>query len=1077
MEDLADRQATIPERIRREFTPGKSFLQKFFEFLDLPGNVVQNALTGNLGGAGRNLADLAFTLMGARFIPGIGELEFSREGDRPDWGVVGELLTDPLTWLTFGGAGTAANLGKAAAKGAGKRLLGKQLTRQMTRWGLKEWLPAQATKTAARLTAKSPTAARLAQKAPEALQRIATRKVLRQYAPHIAAAGPEAASRASATMAGAGIRGGQFLRKIPSKALHKGGIIVELPFQEFYLGSPGKTIALAGKDPLGYLPPVLAARKIAALDRPARTIKKVLDPLSLMSPEGADVARQYINERDYLRKYWRDKLAAIFAGVDDETGKDIVTAMGKFDPRSPGAGINSRKAFSAKMARLSKIDPERAARGRKAMAGWQKASRQMYDEATGLGLFTPKDIRPEDYFPLQWTEKYANERALEALAQGEVGKAFGFEGPRAAKTRTKYYSRREYRTLQDFVEAGFDPELDIRKLALRRADAHAKSIANARLIRQANARLGMGKRLSPAIEKAKYSGVLPDMPGPPLEGGPPSPPELPPSPAGLSPPGRAAGGPLTSKGKGKGKRPVGLKPPAGTDFPPTGRGFPPKGWMPPPGWPFVGGKPLSPAKYVPRQPALQELSDKVLQKWIGRDAAGNLMPRKGLMKPLAKYNTLLFKGPLTVGIGPVPNVAFVTRNIVSGVFQGLTDRQIGPRGIKHLRAMTDAIVGKVAKAFGWNYQGGLVNRLMTGAADQLKIGSYTGKQIMELAKQDRVLSAAYASNEFLLDTMAAGGPSLKHRIMRIAPDITSGVENRMRLSAYVELLKDGVEHTQAGDAVAKAFIDYRYTSEGERLIRDLFPFSKFTLAQTPRTLEATLRQPVITAPLRAATRERTDEPLPEWMAGQPKVQVGSTPEGPLMLTSFGTPLEDLDKLGSGEGFGRTLEQSVVGNMIPPLQWAYTAASGRHPFYGREVSSMHGVPGAIRALPAGVQEAIGVQNIQGKSGAYSRMPAWLNQLMQATPGSRQIATLNRLLDDRRPVWARTVDLLTGVKIYSVDRDWQLQTRIRDYLLWKAQQGEVGVIQRFFDRGDTDPQLTAIIQDYYKLRKSKAVGKEQ
>ena len=81
--------ASWRQLLPKDYKQPKGFLTKFFDFLDLPKNVVQNLMKGNLGGSVRNIADIATGITGLRLLPGLNEaLEASREEDRPTMGLI-----------------------------------------------------------------------------------------------------------------------------------------------------------------------------------------------------------------------------------------------------------------------------------------------------------------------------------------------------------------------------------------------------------------------------------------------------------------------------------------------------------------------------------------------------------------------------------------------------------------------------------------------------------------------------------------------------------------------------------------------------------------------------------------------------------------------------------------------------------------------------------------------------------------------------------------------------------------------------------------------------------------------------
>jgi hypothetical protein len=998
-------------------------LRRIFEFMDLPKNVVQNLVEGNVSGAGRNVLDIVTGVTGLRLIPGLNKyLETTRdEKDRPSWGIVMDILSDPLTWISFGGAGAAKTLTTAAAKGATKRGLARLLSKQLTRAGAKR-LTSEAAEQAARLGSRKGLrwlgALRGKPFSPGQLSELARRRILKQSAQ--AVLGRPAAKKA-AQLALPGL-------------LKQGGIQLGIPFME------GKTIALAGKDPLGIAAkgflPYQAAKRIGPVRRAGEAVMETLRPLRKMGPRAQEIAKRAGRHGESLRGQWQTRVAKAFKEIPPDVAEDMGRAVHGFDPRTPGAGVNSLDTLFAKYA----DKPELLKRVQKGIADWQDMGEQMYKEVVDQGLLRGTRIDPRMYAPLQWSDEFA-EAFSKAQREGSVDRLLGSG---AATANTPFYKQRKFLTLEEFVGAGYTPELRLDKLAMRRVTSHARSMANARMTRQANTMLGAAPRRISDVSRARHGY------GPIMES--------------LGEAERAATGAAQRARGFTGAHRRGAEMMAGELKQ------------------FAKATRATVDRMIAKVPRdrlqLRNLTDSAFTQWF-KKGAGRLRPRKGLEKTLNLYNRWLFKGPVTVGLGPWPNIAFITRNMISGVFQALTDENIGLAGFKHIRPVLEGLVSKVAQGMGGTYHGSVVNRLLQGSTKGVKAAGYSGDEIMEIVQRGGLFEWTFAGTEYNILQLAQRSPQgmagkladyLAQPSMQkwnFARQATEHTEKAMRLNSLIELLKRGVDPMQAVEDVTKAFIDYRYASEGERMLREVFPFAKFTTEQTPRTLEAIARRPVLTQPFRALMGGPAEGVLPQWMESRPTLDVGEGPAGERqVLTQFGTPLEDLEKLGTGEGIGRTLEQTIVGSLTPPLKWAYMATSGREPFYGREVQELTRAP---NVMPDVMVKALGGKIRETPRGEYRQVPWQVTIAIQNLPVTRQIRQIDKLMDDRRSAWVKTLDLITGAKIYSVDEDRELRRRIRDYLVLKAQEGDIGAINRFFATGDTDPVLTRLIKDYYKIGK--------
>jgi hypothetical protein len=482
-----------------------------------------------------------------------------------------------------------------------------------------------------------------------------------------------------------------------------------------------------------------------------------------------------------------------------------------------------------------------------------------------------------------------------------------------------------------------------------------------------------------------------------------------------------------------------------------------------------------------------EYVDKVLRAWAagtgkeGKGAMGALSERGWFGSVLEGYNRNLFKPLVTSGVGPIPNPAFHSRNIVWGFVQNLMNSDISPKNaFRPAGAMIDSLAAQVAKKVGIKYRPGIVSQIQRGVPEKgLMIGPYTGEEVARWAKD--VMGQGMAGTE-LIDTAATtlGKDAAKlgkkgHEWLHFAANLTNWIEDNLRVSHFVSALESGVDPKLARQMAAEFMLDYRYVSDAERAVRDWFPFAKFQIEQTPKTLRAIAERPAILQPVKGfvtASRGR-EAALPEWMTGMPAVPLGSGQgENQPVVGSFGL-FEDLAKLDTGRGIGRTIEQGILGSLSPLPKAAYTAITKREPYFGKIVEGMDTMPQSLNLLPESAQRMLGMVEKKLPGGeSWKEIPGGLNVLLQAQPLSRQLRTLDKLLDQRAPLIERIINVVTGVKVYRVDKDRELKRRIRDYLAVKAQKGELGTIQQFFATGDTDPELTALIKDYYKMhRRSK------
>lgn len=959
------KRAGTAEALREiaEETEDKGLLEELFDYLDLPGATVRNILTGEGGRALRSA--------GAFVLPGI----VGQPKEQPDFGFVGNLLTDPLLFLTGGGAG-AARAVQTATKGI--------------RAGTK------ATQAAGRALAR--TATKAGRREHGRLLDVLTRR-----AP--AASVAEAREALKLGRAAKGTPG--FVESLMGKGLaSQGGLRVGLPFTE------GRTIAGAGKAVnLAMASPYYwAGRSIlrAAKDTKAGTavhkfvhrgLRKIYPGFGMSESGRALAAMQKATERRLTAEYAKE-VQETFKPFDRDALQDFTQTLAGRDLRK--SGVVDAATFKAK-------HPQLAAHYDEALTRYKTMTDRTREELIDRGIWSPDIEARENYFPQQYTDEVmeAIEKAnweAELAGGSQIGKVKG-AGPYGAAVKNAFMKARTFTEQDDFLEhvqglvekagkAGKKvkhlQELDIAQLSMKRMQSHARTLATHDMIRDAR---------------------------------------------------------RTFRFKGA-----------------------PQQW----------------AKMAP---------DPVFGEWIAH-GAGQLKKREGVMAAVDFVNRKGFKPFVTVGVGPIPNPAFHIRNIISGVWQAAAHPEIGlASGVRHIgQIFYDAVAKAVEKVPGITNvprsRLTYIVRASKGGAEDLarltdkvvKGTPYTERQIAELLRKHGVTRNAYVTAEQIYDALepvramgARGARKIGRRVYeavlgtKFPAYVAESIEDRMRANGFVHALRKGLDPQDAARATREAFIDYEMVSNLHRNIRDVIPFAQFTIGQTPRTLKTILERPRALSPLVAAGAGREGSLLPPWVREQPSFDLGADEEGNrAVLSGLGTPFEDLGKFWAGS-FGRTLERGGAGSLSPPLKTVYEQMSGRDPFFGRGIHDYRRETPVASVLP---DFLTGRRTRTIGKGAEKRdvpeVSPKLNYWLQKLPWARQMSMANQLFDTRKKTWHKSISLLTGARVVSVDEDTELRKLILDYLKKQADEGNVGVFQKFFAYGDTDPQLSAMVKAYYAAK---------
>lgn len=426
----------------------RGLLENLFRYLDLPGTAVRSLLTGEGGTALRSL--------GAFALPGL----VDQPEERPDFGFLGNLATDPLLFLTGGGAGA-----KAAIQGAGKGLLRRGAVTKATA----RVLGREATKSGRKylrglgegLVGKSASRSRQA-----GLLRLARK----------ATANPKLVDRLT-----------------QQGLLRKGGLRLGLPFTE------GKTIAAAGKSVnLAMASPYYwAARSVA---KPLKNTKlgqgvvkafdgylKKLYPGFGMTETGKHLVAGRNATTRRMTGEAAQEVVATFKTFDKAALEDFHRVLTQdMTPeafKAAHAGIDFETTLARYKAFMDKIKEDLVERGI-----WEPRAPQIgpTKALSSTQTYVPRQLSDE---AVEAIERLNFENFLantEDVFQLNKGTARGLTG-------NVFQKARKYSTNEEFEEAfrAMVPDVDavrnlnVAELAMRRAQAHARTVANFDMLKRA----------------------------------------------------------------------------------------------------------------------------------------------------------------------------------------------------------------------------------------------------------------------------------------------------------------------------------------------------------------------------------------------------------------------------------------------------------------------------------------------------------------------------------------------------------------------------------------------------------------
>ncbi len=268
--------------------------------------------------------------------------------------------------------------------------------------------------------------------------------------------------------------------------------------------------------------------------------------------------------------------------------------------------------------------------------------------------------------------------------------------------------------------------------------------------------------------------------------------------------------------------------------------------------------------------------------------------------------------------------------------------------------------------------------------------------------------------------------------LKTGNQIGNFVESMNRLSAYVNLLENGVHHSEAARMVKRAQIDYGSATKWERdYAKRVAPFYMFSSRILPPVIEELASKPggAMAQTLRVANRARNEDDItPEYVTetvGLPwEMGALKPPEGTnRYITGLGLMHEDPVGLLGMVSHPRQLMLEGISRMTPPLRIPLEMAFGqvthqRDATGGREIEDLD--PTIARAFQNISDTMSGKRRENIESPLGISKPTWQNieVLSQLLPVSQVATQLRQAFDPRKQKPIKALNLLTGVRVTDV-----------------------------------------------------------
>lgn len=283
------------------------------------------------------------------------------------------------------------------------------------------------------------------------------------------------------------------------------------------------------------------------------------------------------------------------------------------------------------------------------------------------------------------------------------------------------------------------------------------------------------------------------------------------------------------------------------------------------------------------------------------------------------------------------------------------------------------------------------------------------------------------------------------------------------VSHYMALRKQGWAPEAASREVKKFQGHNALTNFDEQFMKRIAPWWRFQKNNLPPILEQFAKDPAkLSATLRGISQGREPfEFIPSYVAESASLPLPGAPEGQQRyVTSFGLPLEDegIRLLGSlSRGDFTRAGQSALGMSMPYFKTPMELLFGTQLHSGRRLQDLR------------PSESVSLGGLLPEEFARKA-----TQVIASSPAGRTLSSIDKILDERKGIPEKAINLLSGVRISDVDIEGQ-RDFARKRLLEDLLSGQPGVrrsdavylSRRAQQEGRVSPEEQALFDLYMKL----------
>jgi hypothetical protein len=280
--------------------------------------------------------------------------------------------------------------------------------------------------------------------------------------------------------------------------------------------------------------------------------------------------------------------------------------------------------------------------------------------------------------------------------------------------------------------------------------------------------------------------------------------------------------------------------------------------------------------------------------------------------------------------------------------------------------------------------------------------------------------------------------------------IGQGLEQRMRLGTFKDLIKVGKTPQEAAKIVRETYLDYSAPGVANRTMREIAPFGAFMSQTLPQQAKFLAKYPGVAVGAGQFLGSDDENIKYPQMESQIAIPAGLDEVGnPQYIGGLGLPLEALTQI---PGFNsEDAYRDIVSPLQPLLKTGIAAITGKDPYSGNDFGSHDKIAG---------------QHLGAAGRAYNVLAG--TGLTQ--PLSSLMQPINIAMDERKSGLEKIITGTTGVKMTSVDPDQAQRQQIEKYLRSRP---DIKSTTSFYQT-EEDPEVTEVMQ---QLQDAKAALKKK